>query len=80
MKVRINVTQRDIERGGLWDVERCPLARAFRRHYKEATVGCWDVSLGKLGGYALPDSAKQFRLRFDDGKKVRPFSFDMEVP
>lgn len=79
MKLRINVTTRDIERGR-WGPSSCPVTRAARRH--KALAECRTGVLGIVGtdrNYMLPESARAFIRAFDAGNAVEPFSFVMEV-
>jgi hypothetical protein len=89
MQVRINVTQRDIERGSLGLSTSCPIARAIKRtrwgrskltvSVGRSTVRA--ISLGAWGAsaYTLPGDAQDFVAVFDRGYPVEPFSFTLEV-
>lgn len=92
MKIRINVTARDIERarakgGGSF---HCPINLAARRHNALAgcTTGATRISItrarerpyfGEYISYDLPDRARAFIHAFDFGDPVEPFSFVLEV-
>ena len=96
MKVRIDVTQEDIDRAreivgrSAYAKTRrccCPLASAIRRAgYARAEVGNTDTWLSKHSGdldaprARLPMHAICFRKSFDNGDDVLPFSFELEVP
>lgn len=82
-KIRVNVTQRDIERGTPERSDICPIARAARRHegLREAFVAQTHVELVWPSRVVeLPPEARVFILAFDKGHPVAPFSFDLEVP
>lgn len=81
-KLEINVTEGDIKRGIKENTLTCPIARATNRafKYKEGVaVGVWTLSLylskNKPILVNLPIKAQRFIIRFDDGKKVKPFKF-----
>lgn len=80
--MRVNVTARDIREGKAGQCCLCPIARAVKRHKG------WDLAMVGLGlvwrcnrpeTAILPIAALQFLRRFDRGRKVRPFKFDLEV-
>jgi hypothetical protein len=83
MKFLINVTPHDIKKGKRTDIYSCPIARAVRRHdplrKREARVGTSHV-MWQGGSFPLPKEAYDFRLNFDWGAKVEPFSFVMTLP
>lgn len=80
MKLRINVTARDIQQAKqarkkpgyiVWAM--CPIARAVRRHGSSA-ITCYRVYIyGAI--YDLPSKARQFIRRFDERKRAVPFRF-----
>lgn len=83
---RITVTQEDIDiasmSGEHHDTERCPVARAMRRRWPEATVLTYqwfkterEQQTRKLRG--MPAAATQFIIEFDRGQLVEPFSFEV---
>ena len=81
--LNVTVTEDHIARGERGQCSSCPLALAVL----DATGLTPSVSLrrvlipGMSGDWIfLPDKAIRFRERFDDGKKVTPFSFTLEVP
>ncbi len=77
IKKVIRVTATDIKRAAFGDAARCPIALALRRAKAgpAPSVGCrtWNDGAGMV--YDLPKKAQTFIQRFDDGKKVKPFSF-----
>lgn len=86
-KIRVNVTQRDIDEGEAKDCQQCPIARALwrvakRRGAQKVQIGrgTWDVEFTDytkdVWGY-LPDAAKAFVNAFDLGKTVQPRSFTL---
>lgn len=87
MKVRINVTKRDIELGTRNESESCPLARAIgRRVTASLSVGSASVQIGRGTNFCdwhnilLPEDAAQFIDRFDFGLNVKPFTFTFDIP
>lgn len=86
--VRIEVTAKDIIYGDRWSPSTCPIARAARRAgVRGARVGSValeaenhlllrDASLVA----SLPDPARAFVKRFDEGMTVEPFAFDVSLP
>lgn len=80
-RIRVNVTQRDIERGVQNSGGRCPVARAMRRHrpFRFASVNGLEAYVPWGGKYTLPLEVQEFVGAFDDGDPVEPFTFDLEV-
>lgn len=76
----IEVTYEDIKMGIKCSPARCPIANALRRQLKKNSQ---DISVGRgdwstfpfLHKRALPSEATEFILNFDDGHKMKPFSF-----
>ena len=83
-KVRINVTQRDIERGIRFTSYTCPIAWAARRHpeLKGCLVAPDSLAFDNSGWVwvPLPEKACGFVDSFDGGRPVQPFSFTLELP
>lgn len=88
MRIRINVTARDISRarakGG--GSENCPINLAAQRHkvLTGCSTGTRQIIVPKLGEdrksyYDLPKSACAFIRVFDSCLPVEPFSFVLEV-
>ena len=84
--MKIKVTQKDIEEGYRGSCYDCPIAHAVKREVKPTSHtglnigatrilhrnGCsWDT-------YTLPKKAQTFIKRFDGGKPVKPFTFEIE--
>ena len=81
MKIVIDVTQEDINKGIKEDASKCPIARALKRTIK----GIKDIEItGDTGSFMLQDQQYQFKStktmdrfieKFDDeGRKaVKPF-------
>jgi hypothetical protein len=85
-RVRVNVTQRDIDRGEPQECERCPIARAAKRAgivNAKVMEGWLDVQYfppsGECG-VTLPDPAMRFIEEFDRNCGVAPFAFELDVP
>lgn len=86
-KIRVNVNQRDIERGIRRSAGSCPVARALQRHEEMGPmwVGAQSIRLRRQPvspdyTIELPGAVAAFVAAFDEGRPVAPFSFDLEVP
>lgn len=81
--MKIKVTQQDIDYGTQQSCSRCPIALAINRLscVKKVLVSSTTImvyvedSAGDI--YRLPDEACSFVDRFDNGKFVMPFEFDI---
>ncbi len=87
MRVKISVTQEDIDRGNPGMCPTCPVAIAANRilhPYKCAVmpIGNGSEMALALNGevYDLPKKVFVFVDRFDWGKPVKPLSFYLNVP
>ena len=88
MKLLIEVTQKDIEEGVAMDCKSCPVALACMRHIDKvpgviSVEAATDLILFKgLKRYVCttPAEAGKFINRFDVGIRVKPFSFELEIP
>jgi hypothetical protein len=78
---KIEVKERDIKRGKVMEPCLCPVALALKRKFKKhVTVGYIFTSvLGLTSGTELPERAKTFIAKFDNGKPVKPFSFTIKL-
>jgi hypothetical protein len=79
--VTVKITADDIAAGETVSANNCPIALALKRHFprrKEIAVGDWSIRLGSTV-IGIPKKAERFLDRFDDGKRVRPFSFEIEI-
>lgn len=74
----IRVTRDDIQNGETESATRCPIARAIRRLGKKKWISVvpYQIELGDAV-YQMPETARNFLDRFDDGLAVEPFSFTM---
>ena len=88
MKLLIAITKKDIRNGERNDPQCCPVALAAVRSLPErlSRKASWnpiEVTRGCLWfGYRnffLPQEAKDFVARFDNKRKVEPFSFEINV-
>lgn len=84
----IHVRQEEIDDGSGWgegDVEMCPVALAITRQcgLDEAWVTSDFVIYCKANDLIkftiLPDSARHFIRRFDNGDEVHPFRFNINI-
>jgi hypothetical protein len=87
MKVRINVTKNDIEKGSSGSMVFCPIARAVKRALKpergEIMVSRLYAYLPNGGGAVpLPPDATRFVDVFDGEREgtVSPFTFTLVLP
>jgi hypothetical protein len=80
--MKVEVTQEDIDKGGRWMAERCPVARALRREVGGAvgvSGGYWIKRTGN-SWIALPKKVFRWTQRFDMGRPVKPFTFTTRRP
>lgn len=79
MKLKIDVTQNDIEAGGMFNSEDCPVSRAIKRALAKIGRPEKAVCTASFGSYIdkqpimLPLSAKMFILKYDAGHITLPF-------
>jgi len=86
MKVKVNVTQRDIKAGCKVNATCCPIARAINRLLR----GGHSSSVCQFGGHiyetgpvaeiVIPKKAAAFMDAFDKPAPVRPFTFTLDLP
>ena len=82
--MKIEVTQKDIEKGFQGKCTLCPIALAFKRstNFKRVYVNCTSIGVLQYGkglkSYKLPKKAQTFVNRFDKNETVKPFSFELE--
>lgn len=78
-KTLIRVTQDDIANGICQDPLSCPIARAVRRRYPQASIHVGRIILEIAGNkFQLPDRAIDFIDTFDSGRAAtsfHPFNF-----
>lgn len=82
MKIKINVTQKNIDEGGRCMALSCPIALALNNVFvpdKMLSTNQYTFHTGNGIDYKLPPEVTKFINNFDDGKKVEPFSFVVEV-
>lgn len=86
-KVRINVTNKDIESGKAGCETRCPIARAVLRQFKSVTVHEALIYIERKK-YQLPNKAIDFIYEYDKEwhkerdsyiEIVKPFSFTLNI-
>lgn len=77
----INVTYSHIINGHREDCTRCPITLALRdAGLTKATSGNLSVSgIPGRPAFPLPESARKFIRRFDEGHSVEPFSFELDL-
>jgi hypothetical protein len=83
--MKIKVTKRDIENSAGYEesLEYCPIAFAVKRQMKtDCGIKVYgdDIQILTIGHpyrfYKLPKKAKDFIQKFDEGKEVKPFTFE----
>lgn len=81
MRLKINVSQRDIQKGVPTSRSKCPIARACKRHKLSSVCvdpdRVWFVFGRRYYCSFLPKKARQFTGAFDRGEKVKPFCFTL---
>lgn len=82
MKVKIDVTAKDIKNGIAVDGENCPIGRAVQRVGFKGVCVSNDEFEFNFGEFAvnLPKKASKFISKFDAGTKVKPFTFVINIP
>jgi hypothetical protein len=83
MKVRIRVTQEDIDRGGEGS-HTCPIALAVRRALPEldqprVCSGRIYLDADLIATVMLPAEAQDFIGRYDNALAVEPFEFELDL-
>lgn len=91
--LQVNVTRRDIKTGISANCKKCPVARAIARRLRPGTkirvepryIAFEDRRIRSgfervYEAWYLPREVTQFIFRFDIGRRVRPFSFCVELP
>ena len=82
--MKIEVTQKDIDKGVQGECQLCPIALAFKRNSNIKRVYVNTKSIEVLHretgakSYELPKKAQTFVKRFDRQEPVKPFSFELE--
>ena len=81
-KIKVKVTKKDIANGKRSKCTKCPIALAIRRvqgcsTYMVSSYSIYNRSYEYLCN--LPKKAANFVSQFDDGNKVKPFSFTVEL-
>jgi hypothetical protein len=83
--MKIDVTQKHINRGFRKTCGQCPvalaLAEAFSANWSHAGPSTLSVRRNRLRtlDWDTPVVARDFMLRFDSGAPVSPFSFDLPI-
>ena len=76
----IKVTREDISKGMPLESDACPISLAIKRtmKVKRVDVSAYEITVGSTK-MSIPRSAKRFMLDFDDGRPVKPFSFQLSL-
>lgn len=81
VKMRVEVTQADIDKGIKRFAGGCAISLALRRLGFTATVGTDSCHLGTRGAWIrMPEKACEFVSLFDAGKNPHPITFELDVP
>lgn len=80
----IEVTEQHIKKGNAGSCGSCPIALAlkdagFKHPVVDHSSFCYIMVGGGIKKLSLPYNAIDFIVRFDSGKKVHPFSFELET-
>ncbi len=87
--IKIEVTQDDIDNGLQGNCISCPIGRAINRllnqnYFGRATYDLVKIhskpSCGVVYVYPMPIHGGNFITSFDKCYKVKPFSFDIDIP
>lgn len=88
MKLKVEVTQQDIEKGEPHFCSSCPISLALTRAFGEPMSigygeiwygGVMDSQSSRVCRQGFSKEVKEFIARFDNGIAVEPFSFELEV-
>lgn len=89
MKFKINITQEIIDRGVCGAISKCAFAKAYSELVPVHVGGLISFLSREIDVFGFPrllDSTpqtaeqKEFIKAFDDGKRVEPTSFEVEIP
>lgn len=80
--MKIHVTQKHIDEGVRTDCENCPVAKAITEATKHHAVVdqdliCWTPYYRH--DVPTPPAVREFIDRFDSGRMVEPFTFELEA-
>lgn len=89
MKIKIDVTQKDIYKGCIGKGDNCPVARAIIRTLKRAKIFFYEIDVdsndilieSRYASLRIPTPCKTsiFINRFDNSKTVKPFNFQLRL-
>lgn len=82
MKITIDVTQDDINKGIKENCRFCPVALAVQRTFNDPEMDVFSPCIKNCeeDRVASPSSVCDFIDRYDNGESVQPFSFEIDVP
>ena len=88
-RIKIQVTDKDINNGRKYSTANCPIALAIRRTVKDRQKTSWGaniisvtpafISFGDNVDLKVSRSAKRFMNEFDKGGDVKAFNFILKV-
>lgn len=81
MRIKVEVTERDIRLGSRFEMEPklCPIARALKRHTTNVSCGYENVTINSWT-FELPKKCLVFQDKLFARESVKPFSFSLSVP
>lgn len=81
-RLKVEVTAEDIAAGVPSDCQECPIALALKRAgvIEPAVAKTWFLAGKGADMVNLPPLGWSFVIEFDNGRKVEPFSFEIDVP
>lgn len=80
LPIRVEVTQRDIDKGYANSCKSCPVALALRRVFHTAKVDVDSFFITIKGHHHMVTTdVLSFMSDFDRGLRVKPFTFFLEV-
>ncbi len=88
-RIKIQVTDKDINKGRKYSTTNCPIAKAIRRQVKDRQKTSWGansisvtpnfIRFGDNVDAKVSRSAKRFMNKFDKGGDVKAFNFIVKV-
>lgn len=82
-KIRVKVTEEDIQSGSLGDPFFCPVARAITRTLATpvwVTGYGWNKTLTTAAQRPLSSRVRRWITQFDNGNTMGPINFNIELP
>ena len=78
--MKIHVTRKHIKQGKWKNARSCPIALALQGcGFNDVVVGSKEADINRWCCLPLPQTARRFIERFDSGKPVKPFVFNLKL-